>query len=122
MRSFLGIGCFFVIVTAIGIVRFPDLFSRLHPAGKTDTVGQALIFIGLMIYEGFSLISVQAPDHNGIYLYRKPNSNTCCCTGCIFKRGYTLEEKGEEVMVYWSNPKPKAENISMTYPWYYKND
>jgi hypothetical protein len=37
-----------------------------------------------------------------------------------FKRGYTLEEKGEEVMVYWSNPKPKSENISMTYPWYYK--
>ena len=56
---FLGIGCFFVIVTAIGIVRFPDFFSRLHPAGKTDTVGQALIFIGLMVYEGFSLVSVK---------------------------------------------------------------
>jgi hypothetical protein len=33
-----------------------------------------------------------------------------------------MEEKGEGVMVYWSCPKPKAENISVTHPWYYKND
>ncbi len=56
---FLGIGCFFIVVTAIGIVRFPDFYSRLHPAGKTDTVGQAFVLIGLMIYEGFSLISIK---------------------------------------------------------------
>ncbi len=55
----LGLGCFFIIVTAIGIVRFPDFYSRLHPAGKTDTVGQAFVLIGLMIYEGFSLISIK---------------------------------------------------------------
>ncbi|KHE92273.1 MAG: monovalent cation/H(+) antiporter subunit G [Candidatus Scalindua rubra] len=56
---FLGIGGFFIIVTAIGIVRFPDFYSRLHPAGKADTIGQALVLIALMIYEGFSLISVK---------------------------------------------------------------
>ncbi len=56
---FLGIGCFFIVVTSIGIVRFPDFYSRLHPAGKTDTVGQAFVLIGLMIYEGFSLVSIK---------------------------------------------------------------
>ena len=56
---FIGIGCFFIIVTAIGVVRFPDFYSRLHPAGKTDTVGQAFVLIGLMIYEGFSLVSIK---------------------------------------------------------------
>ncbi len=56
---FLGIGCFFIIVTAIGIVRFPDFYSRLHPAGKTDTVGQGFVLTGLMIYEGFSLVSIK---------------------------------------------------------------
>ncbi len=54
---FLGAGCFFIIVASIGIVRFPDFYTRLHPAGKADTLGQLLIFTGLMIYEGFSLIS-----------------------------------------------------------------
>ncbi len=56
---FLAIGCFFVVVSSIGIVRFPDFYSRMHPAGKADTLGQAMILIGLMIYEGFSLVSVK---------------------------------------------------------------
>ncbi len=55
----LGIGCFFIIVASIGIVRFPDFYSRLHPAGKSDTIGQLFVLTGLMIYEGFSLVSVK---------------------------------------------------------------
>jgi multicomponent Na+:H+ antiporter subunit G len=53
------IGCFFVFVSAIGVVRFPDFFSRMHPAGKADTMGQAMILIGLMVYEGLTLVSVK---------------------------------------------------------------
>ncbi|MFQ5442461.1 MAG: monovalent cation/H(+) antiporter subunit G [Thermodesulfobacteriota bacterium] len=56
---FIFAGCFFVVVASIGIIRFPDFFSRMHPTGKTDTLGQAMIFIGLMIYEGFSFVSVK---------------------------------------------------------------
>jgi len=56
---FLGIGCFFIVVTSLGILRFPDFYSRLHPAGKTDTVGQTFVLIGLMVYEGFSMVSIK---------------------------------------------------------------
>jgi len=55
----LAIGCFFVVVASIGIVRFPDFYSRMHPAGKTDSLGLAMVLISLMIYEGFSLVSVK---------------------------------------------------------------
>lgn len=56
---FLTIGCFFSVVAAIGVVRFPDFYSRMHPAGKNDTLGQTLILIGLIIYEGFSFVSIK---------------------------------------------------------------
>ncbi len=56
---FLAGGCFFVFVSALGIVRFPDFFSRMHPAGKSDTLGHALILIGLMVHEGVNFISVK---------------------------------------------------------------
>jgi multicomponent Na+:H+ antiporter subunit G len=56
---FIFTGCFFVIVAAIGLVRFPDFYSRIHPSGKCDTLGQGLIFLGLIVYEGFTLISVK---------------------------------------------------------------
>ncbi len=56
---FLAIGCFFVVVASIGVVRFPDFYSRMHPAGKADTLGQMMILVGLMVYEGFTLTSVK---------------------------------------------------------------
>ncbi|MFQ5936020.1 MAG: monovalent cation/H(+) antiporter subunit G [Acidiferrobacterales bacterium] len=52
-------GGFFGIVGGIGIVRFPDLFTRFHAAGITDTLGAALILIGLMLQAGASLVSVK---------------------------------------------------------------
>ena len=55
----LALGCFFIIVASIGIIRFPDFFSRIHPVGKSDTLGQLLILSGLAVYEGFTLVSIK---------------------------------------------------------------
>jgi multicomponent Na+:H+ antiporter subunit G len=56
---FLTVGCFLIVVAAIGVVRFPDFYSRMHPAGKADSLGQTLMLIGLIIYEGVSLVSIK---------------------------------------------------------------
>lgn len=40
-------GAFFALTAGVGILRMPDFYSRAHPAGKSDTLAQALIFIGL---------------------------------------------------------------------------
>lgn len=40
------LGAFFVLTSAIGIVRFPDLYSRLHASSKLVTLGSAGIFLG----------------------------------------------------------------------------
>ncbi len=55
----LFIGCFFILVASIGVLRFPDFFTRIHPVGKTDTLGQACVLIGLIFYEGFNFISIK---------------------------------------------------------------
>jgi len=56
---FIATGCFLIIVASIGVVRFPDFYSRMHPAGKIDTLGQMLILMGLMVYEGFTPLSIK---------------------------------------------------------------
>lgn len=38
-----------VVIGAIGIVRFPDFYTRLHAAGITDTAGAELILLGMII-------------------------------------------------------------------------
>lgn len=45
-------GLFFFISGAVGLLRFPDLFSRLHAVTKADTVGFGLIAAGLMCRSG----------------------------------------------------------------------
>ena len=57
--TLLSLGIFFIIVASIGIIRFPDFFSRIHPAGKSDTLGQILVLLGLIAYEGFTLVSIK---------------------------------------------------------------
>lgn len=42
-------GCFTMLVAAIGLLRFPDFYSRIHPAGKGDTLGQGLVLLGLVV-------------------------------------------------------------------------
>ncbi len=55
----LVLGCFFAITGGVGVLRMPDFYSRLHPAGKADTLAQTLILSGLMFQTGFSLVSVK---------------------------------------------------------------
>ncbi len=50
-------GAFAVLIGAIGVVRFPDLFSRIHAAGITDSAGAGLLVAGLLIDAGLSLVS-----------------------------------------------------------------
>ena len=57
--GFLLAGSFFGISGGVGILRFPDFFTRLHAAGVTDTMCTALILIGLMFQTGLNVILVK---------------------------------------------------------------
>ena len=46
------VGLFFLLVGAIGVVRLPDVFSRSHAVGMTDSVGGLFTLSGLAIYQG----------------------------------------------------------------------
>jgi multicomponent Na+:H+ antiporter subunit G len=48
------VGLFFLLVGAIGVVRFPDVFSRSHAVGTTDSVGALFTLSGLACYQGFN--------------------------------------------------------------------
>jgi multicomponent Na+:H+ antiporter subunit G len=52
---FIGAGSVFMIIGGIGMLRFPDFYTRIHAAGITDTMGAWLILTGLMFQEGLSL-------------------------------------------------------------------
>ena len=53
-------GLFFFTGGSIGILRFPDFYSRLHPAGKLDTMGLLMTMTGMALYtvQEFTLAAV----------------------------------------------------------------
>ena len=53
------LGCLLGIVGGIGLLRFPDLYSRLHAVGLTDSLCAALILLGLGLQAGWAFESVK---------------------------------------------------------------
>ena len=47
-------GLVFFAGGAVGIIRFPDFYSRLHPAGKLDTAGLVIAMGALALYTASS--------------------------------------------------------------------
>ena len=52
-------GGFFVIVGGVGLLRMPDLFTRMHAVGITDTIGTGLILVGLTLQSDDWLVTVK---------------------------------------------------------------
>jgi multicomponent Na+:H+ antiporter subunit G len=48
------IGLFFLLVAAIGVLRFPDVYTRSHAVSLTDSLGALFLLGGLALYEGLS--------------------------------------------------------------------
>lgn len=58
-RILIVIGCYFLISGAVGIIRFPDFYTRMHPSGLIDSAGGPLILSGFAVEYGFSLITLK---------------------------------------------------------------
>ncbi len=43
-------GLFFMLVGTFGMLRMPDVYTRLHAAGMTDTMGAGLLILGMGIH------------------------------------------------------------------------
>ena len=52
-------GLFFFSAGTIGLLRFPDVYTRMHATGKCDTLGAQLTLIGIAIFNGPNLVSVK---------------------------------------------------------------
>jgi multicomponent Na+:H+ antiporter subunit G len=52
-------GGLFSIVGAVGLLRMPDLFTRMHGASVTDTLGAGLVLAGLILQAGLTLVAAK---------------------------------------------------------------
>jgi multicomponent Na+:H+ antiporter subunit G len=52
-------GAFFVLVGGVGALRMPNLYTRMHAASVTDTLGAILVIGGVMVQAGLTLATIK---------------------------------------------------------------
>jgi multicomponent Na+:H+ antiporter subunit G len=70
--GFILAGSAFVVIGAIGLVRMPDLYTRMHAASLTDTLGAGLLIIGLMLQAGLGLVMLKLLVLMALFFFTGP--------------------------------------------------
>ncbi len=50
------VGSFLILTGGIGLLRFPDFYTRMHAAGITDTLATSLVLTGLILQNPDALV------------------------------------------------------------------
>ncbi|WP_198510327.1 monovalent cation/H(+) antiporter subunit G [Bacillus solitudinis] len=56
---FLLTGIYFLLSTAVGMIRFPDLYTRLHAGSKCLMAGGISVLMGCIVLEGIGVVSLK---------------------------------------------------------------
>lgn len=67
-------GSFFLIVGAYGMLRMPDVFTRMHAVSVSDTLGAGFLILAMIIQAGFSLVTVKLLIILAVFFFTSPLS------------------------------------------------
>jgi len=56
---FLLIGSFLCLSGGVGILRFPDFYTRMHAVGVTETLATTMILIGLILHNPSFMVDLK---------------------------------------------------------------
>lgn len=56
---FIFLGLVFIFFGTLGIIRFPDIYTRLQTSSKCDATGAVALLVGLMLKEGLDSFSLR---------------------------------------------------------------
>ncbi len=89
----LVVGCFFFLAGTLGVLRFPDLFSRLHALTKADNLGLGFIAAGIALHiaSPWSALKIFF-----IWLFTLLASSTSCYLIAKFQREQHKPQNGKE--------------------------
>ena len=77
------LGSFFTIVGAFGLVRMPDVFTRMHAASVTDTLGVGFLIFGMCLQAGFGLVSLKLLFLLALFFFTAPVVTHALAQACL---------------------------------------
>ena len=68
----IAIGVIALLIGSLGLIRLPDVYCRIHAVGMIDTAGASFIILGMIIHQGFSLVSFKLALVGGFLFFTSP--------------------------------------------------
>ncbi|MGM0410009.1 MAG: monovalent cation/H(+) antiporter subunit G [Bacillota bacterium] len=89
----MGAGGVFAIITVIGLLRFPDAFTRIHAGAVVLTISAVLVTLGIAVYVWEPLISLKIILIAFFFLISNPMATHAIARASYRKKIVKLEEK-----------------------------
>ena len=92
-----SLGGVFCVIGAVGMLRMPDFFTRMHAASVIDTLGAGLIILGLILQSGFSLASVKLVILGLLIFFTSPTASHSLASAALERgvKSVLAEDEGE---------------------------
>lgn len=78
------LGSGILITGAVGMLRLPDVFARMHAVGMIDTLGPTLLLVGMMFQAGLTLISFKLFLILVFLLYTSPTATHALARAALY--------------------------------------
>ena len=101
---FLLIGSFLCLTGGIGILRFPDFYTRMHAVGVTETLATAMILIGLILYSPDFLVDVKLLIILLMTLFLSPTASHALANAAMNDKLSTQKDSKSNSELTSSNP------------------
>ena len=89
-------GGFLIITGGIGVMRFPDLYTRMHASSVTDTGGAGLVLFGLMLQAGLTVVTVKLVLVLWFLLFTSPVSSHVLAKAALHGKLEPMVDEEEE--------------------------
>jgi multicomponent Na+:H+ antiporter subunit G len=88
----LTLGGLSVLIGGIGALRMPDLYTRMHAASVTDSMGAILVLAGIMLQAGWSLATIKLAAILLFLLLTSPTSSYALASAALLAGKRPLAE------------------------------
>ena len=77
------LGSFFTLVGAFGLVRMPEVFTRMHAASVTDTLGVGFLILGMCLQAGLGLVTLKLVLLLALFFFTGPVVTHALAQACL---------------------------------------
>ena len=92
----LSLGGVFVLIGGIGALRMPDLYTRMHAASVTDSMGAILVLTGVMLQAGWSLATIKLIAILIFLLLTSPTSSNALASAALLAGTRPLDKSQDD--------------------------